>query len=893
MLIVNNPTFFSQIIKKIENLAIINKEKYIIVLPNKRSKIDFLTKISIIDNVSVFTIDDFIQYITGLRIGDNLGFVNLLYEISNNFIGNKESFERFYEWGMILLKDFNEIDSNLIDPNKIFINIKDHKELNEKIEFLSAEQKKIVKEFWNHFIDKNSKTKDEFLLIWNSILKIYKEFNKKISQHKEVYRGFILKRINELIINKNLIFNSSKIIFAGFSALSRAENNLFLYLNENYEAEILWDINKYYIDKKKHPINSLFKKYKNKLFQLPNPNGYFNSHTSNDRIKIFEASSDNHQSEILSDLILKLDKKILKNSAIVVNDEKLMKIIINTFKRKGINYKSENELLIKYSEIYILINKIIKLQILLNDNYTIENELIKKLILEIFKHRYFKENKIKIEELSKKNNNLLSLLLEFLKKIKLNINNLSNLEIEYIDIIEKNILKLKSILKQKIIATKEFSNLFNNLIINTRIRKNIENDGIKIIGIEETRCLDFEYLFILSMNETKFPIIKNNNSLIPANLRKAYGLPTIDKFYNEYFSYLFFRLLHRSKSLNIIYKTNDISLGTIEPSRYILQLMNDKNIRYQLKKANNYINFNLENSIIIKKNKAVFDEIINSNIIKYSISPTSINTYLDCELKFYLKYIKKIKSDFRETDNIIFGKVLHKSLKILYNNTKIIAKENIEIIESKINEVVNIVLNDEKINNNIPKSIFEKLINNVINQILIIDKNYTPFKILGSEIIKTKSLKIDNNFSINLKGIIDRIDKKNNIIRIIDYKTGNYNLNIKSIKSLFDKKDKNRNSIALQLLAYSFILKDQFKEFKILPIIIGIREIFKFNNNYQFRIKENRNYSLIYDITPYFEEFEYEINNLLKEILNPKIPFLQTNNFKICQNCEYKNFCKK
>ena len=935
-----NETFIKEIIKEIKNFDKNNLENLKIIVPNKRTYYSLFNELNILNiNIhSIYTFDSFIEYLSGFKLFDNLNLVLLLFKVKKELIKYDDSFEQFYDLGVSLLKDFNDIDTNLIEAKHIFISVQNQKELDEKLEFLTSEQKVIIKEFWNHYLNKKSLNTKYFFSIWNSILQIYNILESKMYRLNKGYKGFLLKEINKKINKEILNPGFSKIIIAGFTMLNNVEIKLFSYLKKYYNVKILWDFNDYYLNKLGHPIQILSTKYEKNLILNKSNNIELRSPNN---IKIIETSSDNMQAEIVCDLILKInDKSKLEKSAIIISDEKIMKILINTLKRKQILYKAENELVIKYTYIYTFFNKIIKLQILLNSQYSFEKEIISNLRFEISKHKYFK---LLINNISDKNifhaiintnNDIIKLLAKITNILKDTINS----EQIFLEIIEKTILKLEKIYDKALIPTMKFLILFDKILINQRIKNEYRQNSINILRLQETKCLDFEYVFIVSANENKFSVFQDDNSIIPKNIRKAFDLP-FNNDTNQYLSSLLFRLLKRSKYLNIIYKNNDILSGVIEPSRYILQLINDKNIKYEFERINPSVKLCNTRKIEIKKSQKIINEIYNSKIIKEAISPTAINTYLDCELKFYFKYIKNIKTKIKKNNNIIFGEILHKAIEILYTE-KDITNEVIENRKLKVSQITDIIIENLSYDQNLikdfiynfenninsdetkidifPKSenieekrtnkennfihsnqskvlnqIFKNLIKKVLYKVLLFDKKNIPFKIVGSEIgknevLKTK-IKIDRNVNIYLKGVIDRIEQKNNIIKIVDYKTGNYNLNIKSIRSLFDREDKRRNSIAFQLFVYSFIIKNKYNNFLIFPNIIGIKDLFKQNSNFKFKI--NNNY--IDDITPYLDEFRNELINLFKEILNPEKSFLQTNNSKICQYCEYKNFCNK
>ncbi len=931
----------------IENISF-TKNNWII-LPNKRSGIALNKKIGLKKvakikqphKIKIGVFNSFLEEISGYKIIDNLELIHLLYNISP-FKLQQQPFECFYPWGISLLKDFDLVDKSLLEVKTVFSNVSQYKNL--EYDFLTDKQKLLIKEFWNKFTDEkdfvgskcdtsDSDNKKLFLKNCYLIPQLYENFRNQLSITKKAYTGFVFKQICSEITNTNS-FNNEKIkgynlIFAGFSKLYKAEIKLLKFLQENYGAKILWDT----IPNKNIKIFSNFTE--NIEPERPPTNSPL----------IYETSSGSDEITFVINKILKVCKDPLEkydfdklgDSAIIIPNERIMRNVINQCEKKGIPYnvKGTN---IRYSKPFIILEETIRKQIL-----DIRNDPTQK--------------KSIIDTLKKAINNLKTSTSE-------NEENAS-----FIETAENSLNKLNKIFCDKpLYASKEFLYLFKKTIINDSLKlsKNIQanipsineinknsvlfdtipvdfknnskygqyNKGISILEIQDTRALDFDNIFIISANETDLPPKQHNTSFIPYTLKKAYGIPIDKEFDNKYYAYLFYRLLYRSKSMIITYRSQDSINGLLEPSRYVLQLIYGGSMPCKINKIGTNVaeSLNINKAIIIDKNKDVMEEIYTSNILNKGLSASAVNTYLDCGLKFYLQYIKRTKplEDIPSEEKIL-GNIVHKVLEKIYKRDGIQSNSSLDTTH-KIHHIVNKVIEESLIGNSLYKDIYFNITGKIVNKIIEIDHKNVNYKVLDVEVgknapfsafleleystqvnfvdssISSSTLDKKNNIEItketqsqkiSIYGVVDRIDipsseinNHNNQIRLIDYKTGYYDPKIRDIESLFDREIE-RNKTAFQLLFYCLILqkKDPYNKKSICPSVYGVREIFSPKFDPRLRIKQNATYVPIEDISLYLPEFERYLKNTLEGIIDPDIPFSQTTVSKKCMHCAYKNIC--
>ncbi len=921
--------FFNEIKSNI--LSSYQKEEEIsIIFPSTRAGDSFLKysqkENKGANNLKIFSLESFLEKLGDNKIGESIDILQILYNIYQSFSNTKETFEKFYPWGITLLQDFDDIDSNLINASHLFKNLSQQKIIDEKLDYLSDNHKNIILSFWQNFDNKLSDHKKNFLSTWEILPNVYNKFHSELISKRIAYKGLLYRIINNKIENDTLSFKYKNIIIAGFSVLNKGQMKLFSWLKKTRNTKICWDIDKYYMEDKNQEAGKFLRYYSKNYpfsqdFQEPFPDNL----SSQKEIKIYPSTSKSSEAEIISAKIKdSIQKEELSKSVIVILKDQDIHPLQKALNKNNIPHNTLLTTSIVDSSLFTLIHKILSIQLLINDkNLT---KIPSPIYQEILNHKYFiyilnnnpkvnlsinsKDQYINIYDANteKKSSfqilfNLtrqetISYLNEFINFLEENLveYNFSSEEKENLQLFKDLITNLKKIYINGTSLNKDFLKLLKNLGSQIKTKRNsIKEEGINIMGILETRCLDFENVFILSANEGNLPPKQNAISFIPYNLRKGYRLPTYDTFQEIYYAYLFYRLIQRAKSINITYNKSITHTSTGEPSRYILQLAHEsKTIPEEIKNIEK-ISISKEKEILITKETELLN-LIQNNLSNKVVSPTAINTYLDCKLKYYFKYISKIRVPRSQiTDSIIFGQLLHHVMEIVYKPYKSVTEKTFEIIKKDLDNTIekSILIYEKEFQT--PISIIKRILKKTIKQILKLDKEYAPFEILGLELGKEKllfdTLEINPGLKIKISGIIDRIDYKNNKIRIIDYKTGNYSPNLQNISSIFNSEDSKRNSIALQLLIYSWIYR---KKGVSTPSIIGTRNIFnnKFNPHLLIRNEEGK-YSYLDNPKLYFKELENELIKLFKEIIDPEIPFSQTKNNEICKNCDYKNICRK
>lgn len=428
--------------------------------------------------------------------------------------------------------------------------------------------------------------------------------------------------------------------------------------------------------------------------------------------------------------------------------------------------------------------------------------------------------------------------------------------------------------------------------------------GLQIMGVLETRALDFDRLIILSMNEGIFPLRKAANSFIPYNLRRGFGLPTYEH-QDSVWAYHFYRLIYRASHVSLLYDTRSNGLQTGEVSRFVHQL----HYHYEEPIRNKLVVYNVSSSKTPALQVAKTKEVINRLAAfrrggERAISASAVNTYLDCPLKFYFSVVEGIREEEEVSETIesnVFGSILHKVMEELYQPfcgkmvtadlLKAIRKDTPMLMGAVARAFAEIFFKTDIVRPLTGQNfLIGEMIRKYVEKVLERDAKLTPFRYIESE-KKIKSLfPLTDKSEIQLKGFIDRIDEVRDAVRIIDYKSGSGTTQFTSVEALFDKEDKDRAKAVMQVFMYAWMYGAK----AIQPGIYYMRTLFSpsFDSGI-YRRTDRFKTEQVLDFDNYRTDFENSLRNCLDEIFDTETPFRQTPNGKACMYCPFKDICGK
>jgi CRISPR/Cas system-associated exonuclease Cas4 (RecB family) len=934
-----------------------------VVFPSRRAGIYFKNYLSKklekpIWSPAVFSIQDFIEELTDCNFADNLKLLFELFSVYTEVINDEkiqlkqetgyinpdeeESFGAFYPWGEMLLKDFDVIDMHLVDTGLLFKRIKDLKEIDE---IFPIELQDIFKKFWGTLFEtKQTNAKQNFVKIWQVLGRVYDKFRERLNSENICYPGMAYRKLHETIdiISDNLKWK--KIVFAGFNSLNPAERKMMKLLADKGIAEIFWDADDYYISDKNQEAGDFIRK---NLKYFSGNKISFNSEllTDSKNIKIIGTSSTTGMAKVLGselkECIVKGDFNVDK-SAIVLPDENLLLPVLYSIpdEIKSINVTMGYPF--RDTPLYSLIKLIIELQ----NNIIYEKGEVKfhnTALIKILLHPYIKFQNTavlyEIVNLIKKNNIIYftwrdykketpKILEIIFKKIErkedavIYISKIMDIISDRIDRDESKESDYKKFQLEYIYNFYTNFNLLNEIIMQPGIEMNLGTywkllkdvlgrisipftgeplKGLQVMGLLETRALDFENLFVLCVNEGVLPEGQVQNSFIPYSLRKAFKMPTYED-EDSNTAYYFYRLLQKAKNIYLIYDT-DLGNDVKEKSRYLLQIENELlQVNKNLYCTNKIVVpevYNIEKkNIEIAKDEKVMEKILE---LKH-YSPSVLNKYINCTLQFYFSKIagmeeeKVIEESF---SSLIIGSVLHKILENLYKplEGKLIDEKIIDDINSETDKNFEKILEESVRDCNSDyvlreysgkNYLFKNIIYKLLKRVLENEKKEIPFRISKIEEVIEDELLINvkgKEIKVNIFGRMDRIDEKNGITRIIDYKTGgfefkNYNPNNQNdyFEKLITNPDYKEN---FQAFFYGYFYSRQNLDKK---INVGIYPIKKIQEGIK-EIKEDFINQVEYDI------FKEKLKKLISEIHDSKIPFTKTEDGKRCVHCPYSEIC--
>lgn len=939
------------------------------VFPSRRAGVFFSKHLSSLSNKpffspKIFTINEFFEELGSSKVTDPVILLFKLYEVYRHIHPQALTFDEFMPWGEMLLSDFDDIDKYLVDPNQLFSNLVSYKQIESDYSFLSEEQVKAIQSFWNTFDpNKLSQHQISFLQNWEILFPLYQAFQKRLEEEGITYSGMQMRKlVHKIHTGKELNLAYKKVIFAGFFVLTPAEKAIFRFFKERKVGEFFWDyseqlmrdmINENGLSPVHLPFHDPGYFMRENLAAFPSPPHWqLPMNKQQPEITISGVASQTEQLRILSAFLgeLQPDSPVLTdqkelNTAIILTDENLL---IPTLHAIPPSFGKINVTLgypLKNTPIYSLIEFVFQLQ--KNSKITSQGKVwfYFRDVLPILQHPY-----------------IAGFEPELTQQIKKNMLSKNSIFIEAHELCQSEFL---SHLFKKIVHTGEFASYMSSLLFRTyqlikksertffeqefvyslykeivrldgllqKIEMNIEPSiwlklfkrltekltvpfkgeplsGLQVMGILETRTLDFDHLFILNMNEGVFPKDSAPISFIPYNLRKGFGLPTLEH-QDAIFSYYFFRLIHRSKKVHLTFSSASDGMKSGEMSRFLYQLIYEHPSQPILKTAVEPVRIKKLPEIITLKSAQVMNVLNQYRMPNHKIlSPSALSTYLECPLKFSYRYIHSIKEPEEITEDLdprVFGILFHHCMEVLYQpfvNKEVSEKEfvqllrNKQLIEKTLIDAFNIHFSELSLNHQDVKElqgknqlVFEVLLK-YIRKFIENDAKQAPIHVLGLEAKIEGKIEVNQSLVVNVGGIIDRYDRIDHQIRVMDYKTGGGKDSVADLAHLFNPEKHSDYKAIFQTLLYCHILSQNHPTYQhIQPCVVWLTSVFN-KSDYSLSTGSFSNKKTIVLKAVENEYLDY-LMQLLTEIFDANTPFTQTTKAEKCRNCTYQKLCNK
>jgi CRISPR/Cas system-associated exonuclease Cas4 (RecB family) len=906
-----------------------------IVFPNRRAALYFKQELakglsSPKWSPSILTIEELIFTNTTLQEVDKLTSILKLYQAFKKVTGSTEKIDQFYYWGEMLLRDFDEMDKYMVDAEFVFRDISNLKEIDQYFDYLTEEQKIFLKDFWESLEFSTEETRNRFLSLWKNLYPVYKEFRESLLQNGTAYAGLIQRLVAEQLTAQVPSTNQKTTLFAGFNALTTAEEKVICWFVKNQNALVFWDEDEFYVSSEHREAGAFFRLYRKHAVLGKTFNERPASHlSSRKQINIYGVPQKAGQSKLLAQQLV--DQKALDaegSHVIVLPDESLLMPLLYSLPPTISSINVTMGFPLMSTPYFSLIDFLFDLH-----RKKRNEDFYFKGVMAVLNHPYLNSmageevaalkkfitgrNQVYLDEhVFEGEGTLLASIFRVVKEadfipylldvITLFATAPSNgmLDKEFAFYFHRILTKLQELAADEPMELAMLQKLFRQIARSEKIPFSGEPlKGIQIMGVLETRNLDFEHVHVLSLNEGLWPAAPRQGSYLPHSIRKAYGLPTFTH-QDAMYGYLFYRLLQRSEQVNLFYNTEPDVLGGSEMSRYLYQIIYEAQWPYTKKILYSSISLRQPSSITIQKNLRVMEKL--KRYVTKELSPSALSVYLECRLKFYFNNLiglKEEKEVEEEADARIFGNLFHDVMQFFYSDLKSNdkigevrtehfsnrAKKLDLLVERAYRNHFNLADN-KKVEYQGQQLVVNEMVKKMADQVLRKDEAYAPFFIdmLEQEDFKT-SFKINEKLTILLGGKIDRVDRKEDVIRIIDYKTGKDENSFSSIASLFDRDDDKRNKAAFQALFYSWVY-DRVKSdssLKLQPGLINRKEIF--DDKFEYGLSQNG--QVIQDVKFLLPEFENNLVQLLTELFDPQQPFDQTTKVKTCEYCSYKEIC--
>ena len=892
-------------------------EDVVFILPSQRAKVfvkqSFKDKIAVGFLPEVINIEQFINRVSGIEKADSIQLLFHFYTIYKGLEKQPVSFDIFASWAFTVIQDFNELDQHLINTKDIFIYLRDIQRLKKWSVEGDFKETELMEDHYS-FLEKLN-------TYYNAFYAFLKE--KKIGYQGLMYRESC-KKIDSFLDNNT----SKKFFFIGFNALNTAEEFLFQKVLENENSDIYWDIDTAFFNSN-HQAGRFIRRYKKewRYYEKNEVKTLGDTFSQPKHIEVIGASKNTTQIKYAGEILEKITD--FKNTALVLADETLLPITLNSLP-KNINainitmgYPLKDvpttNLLFSIFQLFISQDKLNKTTI--NEFYYkdvirfLKHQSIYKLIPEIdaFSDDIAKQNQTFIKQ-----NNINKLLENTSSELKEVIVSIFNAYSSIDEFIER-IIRLINFLKEDVIdLEKEY--LFRFYTTFTQL-KTLQNEfkyfpdlktlalffrqlisseslsfqgeplrGLQLMGMLETRVLDFENIILVSTNEGVLPASSQQNSFIPFDVKVEFGLPTYRE-KDAIFSYHFFRLMQRAKNVFIIYNTEHDVFGSGEKSRFVTQL---EMMRTDIVQKVISPKVEAQNKVLkeVQKNEAVLERL--KEIAKNGISPSTLTNYLHNPISFYKQKILKLK-EFDDVEETVayntLGTVVHNTLEELYKPFvgKFLLVKDIDAMKEKSKDLVETYFKEEFKNGDIStgrnRLIFEvanRFVNNFLAQEkeLLQDKK-NQLKIIATEENLATEIEIDGiDFPIKIHGQVDRVDELNGVLRIIDYKTGMVSAGELKVPD-FEKLREKEQHKAIQVLLYGYCYTKSKKYTFDRPLEAGIYSFKNLNSGF-LPVNFSSNYRKPdVEITEEkLEEFMNEIKTYIKEIYTLDVDFIEPADLK-------------
>lgn len=918
----------------------------------------------------ILSMDRFLQDHSPLKQAPILQLTQVLYQTFQDLQPQEEPFERFYFWGHLLLQDLDVIDKYLVNAAHLFTNLSQQKELSMAHDYLTEMQRAAIEAFWKNFEQRLSAHQQGFLRLWKLLPQVYQDFQARLKEQGIGYQGMCYRAAYESLEQGTTQGKHQHLVFAGFNALAPVEEKMLAWYKAHRSTAFYWDVDAYYMEDAQQEAGTYLRAYQQRphfeaSFIQPFPERLA---APGKEIQVIAVASEVGQAQVVGAQLQALmeaqgDAFVPNKTAIVVANEALLLPVLHALPLDSAQVSTALGYPLKNTATYQLVEHLLALQVASSQENIPQGYLTTEHVLAVLQHPHLLASNpalvkatlhqiqaassayVAQSSLADQNawyallfkalqptDSLAAYLIEVLQFLQTQAQEadmpLRTLEARALRQLLRQLDRLQKLPGAIAMAGEDFVQLFRQLVQPAKLSLGSQSqNGVQVLDVLATQNLDFDQVFIVGMNEGNFPVQSSPSSFIPYNLRKGYGLPTTDEHQAALYAYQFYRLLQRSQKVYITYSTATSEGSPGEMSRYLWQLLYEAKLPLKKQVMAQPIHLTEAHPITIAKNEDIRQQlqqfVIQPDGTAQPLSPSGLNTYLDCRLRFYFQYLARLKAPpelQQATHPLVFGNLLHEVMEKLYTpllqKTQPLQPQDLKSLKKTTKATIQSVFAREFSSNQETslsgdQAIAQAVITKLVDKIVAIDQAHAPFTLVGLELGRQTPLlldfALDAHTRMRLRGIIDRVDWKGGVFRVLDYKTGTDSKQFKDVATLFDREDSSRNKAAFQTFFYAWLFQQQglsqvtapaavaTDDLQVMPGLINTRQVFDedFAPGFFIQRDDNRKYTPVETITPYQTEWEAGLRQTLAELLDPEVPFTQTEDVTKCVSCPYKGICQR
>ena len=967
----NMETFLNMVARDLYGKMQNGLKDTVIIFPNKRAGLFFNECLARqarqpIWSPEYLTIKELFVSLSALKLGDPIHLVCELYRIFRQETGSEETLDDFYFWGELLIADFDDLDKNLVDAEQLFANLADLKEIvNNGRDFLSGEQEEAIRQFFQNFsIERRTELKERFLSLWDKLGAVYQAFRKRLDELGIAYEGMMYRKVIEQLDLERL--PAEKYVFVGFNVLNRVETRFFKKLQAEGRALFYWDYDVAYTRMPRtatppypHEAGEFIER---NLALFPNqlPEACFDRLNQPKEITFIASATENAQARYLPQWYKMLPKGHdvdEKENAVVLCNENLLPAILHSLPDEVKEVNITMGFPLSQTPAYSFVHAWLQMQ---TEGYRPgSGHYAYQAVLSVLRHPYTRMLSGRALELERQlidNNRFFPAPSElkadsFLEQLFTPRRDIAGLCKTLTELLARiaslyhteengrnkgfeNQLYQESLFKAYTLTGRLYGliqsgsltdislhtvcRLLDRLLTAASIPFHGEPAaGLQVMGVLETRNLDFRNLAILSLNEGKLPKMNagGDSSFIPYNLRKAFGMTTIEH-KNSVYAYYFYRLIQRAEHITLLYNTSSDGLNRGEMSRFMRQLQ----VEYPYPIGQRYLEAGqtpqAPSPIVIEKTPEILQAMRRTYDTRTGrgalLSPSALNTYLDCPLCFYFRYVARLgvpEEVNPDIDSALFGTLFHRAAELIYSHLtqhgKDIRREDLEQVlknNARIESAVSQAFLEDFFHlpqgkapeYNGTQLIQAKVIASYLRQLLRNDLRRAPFRMEGMEQGISEDMEVSTpigTLSLHIGGTVDRMDSKGDTLLLIDYKTGGTPKTPNDLAQLFQPGD-TRPAHVFQAFLYAAILCRK-QPLKVAPALFYIHRAASDSYSPIIEIGPARQRTPVDDFALHNDEFRSHLQALLSGLFNPEQPFVQTESGNRCAYCDYRRLCRR